>query len=174
MLSNVSPLEEVKKRNNLEVMGMAIISKISLFEQPEQHVLSIRTTINFNDYQNTAEHVYKKIMEYTAFNGLLLSGGPFVCYHNADLENLDVEMGFPVARSVSGNDDIAGYTIPVQKAVSGIFLGAYEDTDPLMIEIMQWIIEHGYEQQGKIYNYYLNDDNRNASELLTQIVVPIK
>ena len=36
------------------------------------------------------------------------------------------------------------------------------------------LIEHGYEQQGKIYNYYLNDDNRNASELLTQIVVPIK
>ena len=83
-------------------------------------------------------------------------------------------MGFPVARSASGNDDIAGYTIPVQKAVSGIFLGDYEDTDPLMIEIMQWIKEHGYEQQGKIYNYYLNDDNRNASELLTQIVVPIK
>ena len=74
-------------------------------------------------------------MEHAARNGLLLSSGPFVCYHNADLENLDVEMGFPVAEPISGNDDIVGYTIPVQKAVSGIFLGAYEDTDPLMIEI---------------------------------------
>lgn len=153
---------------------MPIISKISLFEQPEQHVLSIRTTIHFNDYPNTAVQAYKKIMEYAECNGLLLSSGPFVCYHNDDLENLDVEMGFPVAKPVSGNDDIAGYTIPVQKVVSGIFLGAYEDTDSLMIEIMQWIKEHGYEQQGKIYNYYLNDDNRNASELLTQIVIPIK
>lgn len=99
---------------------------------------------------------------------------PNVCYHNADLENLDVEMGFPVAKPVSGNVGIAGYTISVQKAVSGIFLGAYEYTDPLMFEIMQWIKEHGYEQQGKVYNYYLNDDDRNANELLTQIVVPIK
>lgn len=161
-------------RYNLEEMKMAIISKINLFEQPEQHVLSIRTTINFNDYPDTAEQAYQKIMEYAAQNGLLLSSGPFVCYHNDNLENLDVEMGFPVARPVSGNDDIAGYTIPVQKSVSGIFLGAYEDTDPLMFEIMQWIIAHGYEPQGKIYNYYLNDDDRNASELLTQIVVPIK
>lgn len=42
------------------------------------------------------------------------------------------------------------------KAMSGIFLGAYEDKDLLMIEIMQWIKEHG-----------------NASELLTQIVVMV-
>lgn len=153
---------------------MATISKINLLEQPEQHVLSIRTTIHFNDYPNTAKQAYRAIMEYASCNGLLLSGGPFVCYHNDNLENLDVEMGFPVAKPVSGNNDIAAYTIPVQKAVSGIFLGAYEDTDPLMIEIMQWIKEHGYEQQGKIYNYYLNDDDRNTSELLTQIVVPIK
>lgn len=153
---------------------MSTISKINLIEQPEQHVLSIRTTINFNDYPKTAEKAYRVIIEYAESKGLLFSSGPFVCYHNADLENLEVEMGFPIAKPVAGNDDIYGYTIPAQKAVSGIFLGAYEETDPLMFEIMQWIVEHGYEQQGKIYNYYLNDSDRNTSELLTQIVVPIK
>ncbi len=61
----------------------------------------------------------------------------------------------------------------MSKWVFLLLLGAYEDTDSLMMEIMQWIMEHGYEQQGKIYNYYLNDDNRNSSELLTQIIVPI-
>lgn len=153
---------------------MAIISKINLLEQPVQYVLSIRTNIHFNDFPSTAKEAYDKIMKYAELNELLLSGGPFACYHNADLENLDVEMGFPVAKQVSGNNEIIGYTIPVQKAVSGIFLGAYEDTDPLMIEIIKWINEHGYEQLGKIYNYYLNDEDRNANELLTQIVVPIK
>lgn len=153
---------------------MAVISGINLIEQPEQNVLSIRTTIHFNDYPSTSKQAYTKIMKYMELKGFLPSGSPFVCYHNTDLENLDVEMGLPIAKPVMGNDDIVGYTIPIQKAVSGIFLGAYEDTDPLMFEIMQWIKEHGYEQQGKIYNYYLNDDSRDASELLTQIVVPIK
>jgi effector-binding domain-containing protein len=155
-------------------MNVAIISTINAIEQPEQHVLSIRTTIHFDDYPRVAGQAYGRIMEYAARNGLLFSSGPFVCYHNADLENLDVEMGFPVAKPVTGEGDIMGHVIPVQKAVSGIFLGAYTDTDPLMMEIIQWIAEHGYEQQGEIYNYYLNDEDRPVGELLTQIVVPIK
>lgn len=153
---------------------MASISKINLVEQAEQHVLSIRTLINFNEYPDTAMQAYSKVMEYAKSKDLLFSGVPFVCYHNADLEHLDVEMGFPVAKPIPGKDDIAGYTIPVQKAVSGLFLGAYEASDPLMFEIMNWIKEHGYEQQGEIYNYYLNDTDRSIEELLTQIVVPIK
>jgi len=153
---------------------MTIISKIQMFEQPEQHVLSTRATIHFRDFPETAGAAYGKIMEYAAQCGLLFSNGPYVCYHNADLEKLDVEMGFPVARPVSGNGEIVGYTIPAQKAVSGIFQGPYHETDPLMLEIVRWIVENGYEQAGAIFNYYLNDAGRPASELLTQITIPVK
>lgn len=153
---------------------MPIISKINLIEQPEQHVLSIRAAINFNDYPKIARQAYGQIMEHAAQSRLLLSGSPFVCYHNGDLEKLDVEMGFPVARPAAGKDGILGYTLNVRKAVSGIFLGAYEDSDPLMTEIFRWISEHGCEQLGMIYHYYLNDADRPSSELLTQIVVPVK
>ncbi len=153
---------------------MSIVSAINLIEQAEQHVLSIRTIIHFDNYPKVAGQAYGKIMEYAIPNNLLFSGAPFVCYHNANLENLDVEMGFPVAKPVEGNSEIVGYTIPIQKVVSGIFLGSYGDTDLLMMEIIQWISEQGYEQKGEIYNYYLNDANRPASELLTQIVVPVK
>ena len=45
---------------------MAIISKINLIEQPEQHVLSIRTTIQFDEYPRVAGQAYGKIMEYMA------------------------------------------------------------------------------------------------------------
>jgi effector-binding domain-containing protein len=153
---------------------MAILSKINLYEQPEQHVLSIRKTIRFNDFPNIAKQVYEQIDEYTRQKNLLFSDCPFVCYHNSDLENLDVEMGFPVAKPVSGYGEIGGHTFPVQKVVSGIFLGAYEETDPLMLEILQWITTNGYEQLGSIFNYYLNDGDRPASEQLTKIVIPIR
>lgn len=153
---------------------MPIISTINLYEQSEQHVLSMKSTIHFDSYPKTAEQAYRKIKEFAEQKGIVFSGSPFVCFHNADLENLDVEMGFPTANSVVGNGEILGHTLPAQKVVSGVFLGAYEDTDPLMMDILQWIKDHGYEQQGEIYNYYLNDENRPASELLTQIVVPIK
>jgi effector-binding domain-containing protein len=153
---------------------MAIVSKINLYEQPEQHVLSIRKTIQFCDFPNIAQQAYEQITEYARQKNLLFSDCPFVCYHNSDLDNLDVEMGFPVAKPVSGKDEIKGHTFPVQKVASGIFLGAFEETDPLMLEIMQWINAHGYEQQGSIFNYYLNDGDRPATEQLTKIVIPVK
>jgi effector-binding domain-containing protein len=153
---------------------MTILSTINCFEQAQQHVLSMRTTIPFSEYPQTAGLVYAKIMAYAEQNGLLFSGGPFVCYHNADLAALDVEMGFPVARQVNGNDEIIGHSVLERKAVSGYFLGAYEESDPLMMAIMRWIAEHGLEQQGEIWNYYLNDQNRPSNELLTQIVIPVR
>ncbi len=153
---------------------MAIVSKINIYEQPEQHVLSIRKTIKFSDFPNIAQQAYEQIEAYVKQKSLLVSDCPFVCYHNSDLENLDVEMGFPVAKQVSGNGEIKGHTFPVQKVVLGIFLGAFEETDPLMLEILQWIKTHGYEQQGSIFNYYLNDGDRPASEQLTKIVIPVR
>ena len=137
---------------------MGIISKIDLIERPEQHVLSIRRVIDFDDYPDTAKQTYQKIIEYARQSGLLFAGGPFVCYHNTDLKHLDVEMGFPVARPASGKGDISGCTIPAHQAVSGIFLGAYEESDPLMFEIIRWIGEHGFKRRETIYHYYLNDD----------------
>lgn len=152
---------------------MPIISKINLYEQTAHYVLSVRTTINFIDYPKTAAQAYTKIMEYATQNNLLLSDGPFVCYRNADLENLDVEMGFPVPRLIPGNGEITCHAIPAQKVASGIFLGAYEESDPLMMNIMQWIEGHDYKQQGEIYHYYLNDENRPSNELLTRISIPV-
>ena len=57
---------------------MAIVSKIDIYELPEQPVLSIRTMIHFDDYPKVARQSYEKIEEHTKQNGLLLSGGP-VC-----------------------------------------------------------------------------------------------
>src|SRR5512133_3818880 len=145
---------------------MANVSTITIYEQTEQHVLSIRKVINFSDFPDTAKQTYEQIEAYVKQKNLLVSDCPFVCYHNSDLENLDVEMGFPVAKPVSGSGEIAGHTFPIQKVVAGIFLGAFEETDPLMLEIFQWINAHGFEQQGAIFNYYLNDGDRPASEQL--------
>jgi effector-binding domain-containing protein len=153
---------------------MAKISKIVLLEQPEQRVLSIRTTINMNDLSNVAEQAYDKIIEYLTQIGELTGGAPYVCYYNEDLENLDVEIGFPVAKTFQGTNEIAAHTIPVQKVLAGIHLGAYVDSDPLFYEMMQWLNDNGYQTQGTIYNYYLNDSNRPENELLTKIVIPIK
>lgn len=152
---------------------MAAISNITLIEQREQHVLSVRKTIHFDDFPKTANEAFSAIAAYARENALLFSGCPFVCYHNADLEHLDVELGFPVAAPQAGNDTVTGRTIPAHRAACGIFLGPYTQTDPLMMEIFSWIGKNGYQPHGDIYHYYLNDENRPESDLLTQIAITV-
>lgn len=154
---------------------MARISSITLTEQPKQHILSIRTTIDFmKEFSDFCGQSFGKITEYLNRFGELLGGSPIVCFHNMDLEHLDVEAGFPVAKPINGNGDIKANTIPIQRVVSAIDLGSYEKQDPTLEEIFAWIQNKGYEMQGEIYYQYLNDTERPESEYLTKMIIPIK
>lgn len=154
---------------------MARIAQITLKQQPSYHSLAIRKTINFmQEFSDFAGYSFDKIAKYLESISELPSGAPIVCFHNMDLENLDLEIGFPVAHQIDGKDDIAANVIPTQKVVSTIDLGAYEKQDPTLEELFAWIQSNGYEMQGEIYYQYLNDTERPESELLTMMIVPVK
>jgi len=154
---------------------MARIAQITLKQQSSYHSLAIRKTINFmQGFSDFADYSFDKIAKYLESINELSSGAPIVCFHNMDLENLDVEIGFPVAYPISGKDDITANVIPSQKVVSTIDLGAYEKQDPTLEEIFAWIQGNGYEMKGEIYYQYLNDTERPECELLTMMIVPVK
>jgi len=154
---------------------MSRISSITLTEQPEQHILSIRTTIDFmKEFSDFCGQAFGKITEYLNSIDVLLGGPPVVCFHNMDLEQLDVEVGFPVATVINVNGEIKANIIPAQRVVSAIDLGPYEKQDPTLEEIFGWMQKNSYEMQGEIYYYYLNDTERPESEYLTKMVIPIK
>jgi effector-binding domain-containing protein len=154
---------------------MSRISNITLVQKPVFYTLTTRKTINFMlEFSNFAEYSFNKITNYLHGMNELPSDAPIVCFHNMDLENLDVEIGFPVATSLCGKDDIIANTIPSQKVVTAIDLGAYEKQDPTLEDLFSWIQSNGYEMQGKIYYQYLNDTERPENELLTKMFLPIK
>jgi len=154
---------------------MSRISSISLTRQPGCYTLTIRKTINFMaEFSEFAGYSFDKITKYLDNLNELPGGAPIVCFHNMDLESLDVEIGFPVANHLGGKDDIGANTLPSQKVVSSIDLGPYEKQDATLEELFAWIQSNGYETQGKIYYKYLNDTERPESELLTKMILPIK
>lgn len=153
---------------------MPIMSQTVLVELPEQPVLSRRTTLHFfREFPSFAQDTFRQVEALAAKEGLLFAGPPFACYHNTNLEALDVEVGYPLARAFSGSGAVAGRVIPAHREVCGLFLGPYGESDPLMEAIMGWIAENGHSPLGPIFNRYLNDEQRPESDLLTQIAVPI-
>lgn len=92
-----------------------------------------------------------------------------------NMENLDVEMGFPVAEQVPGQGEIKARVIPGGKQVTCLYKGAYKDCGPAYDGVNRWIQEKGYIPTGVAYEFYYNSpDEVPESELLTKIMFPLK
>jgi len=103
------------------------------------------------------------------------SGAPFSAYYNMDMDNLDVEMGFPVAKPLAGKGEIKAGEIPAGKQVSCVHKGPYNQMEPVYNALLQWIEENGQTSTGVSYEFYYNSPLEvPESELLTKIVFPLK
>lgn len=154
---------------------MSRISNIEIKQEPQHYTLTIRKTIDFiKEYSDFAGQVLTQTGNYLNENGLFPVSGPIVCFHNQELESLDVEMGWRITQPISFKDDMVCNLIPVRKVVSAIDLGPYEKQDPTLMDIFEWIKENGCQAQGPIYYCYLNDTERPEAEYLTQMSLPIK
>lgn len=153
---------------------MPEISEIELYELPDQPVLSIRAVMAFSEFPSNAQAAFTRILAHLESIHRSPAGCPFVCYHNTDLEHLDVEIGFPVAGQVPDQGDIRYRVHPGSRCSAGLFQGPYEQSDPLMIQMMEWIAAHGLLSDGRIYNEYLNDTRRPPQEWLLRIRIPIR
>ena len=153
---------------------MARISNIHLMEQPTTTVVYMRATIDFmKSFADFAGASYDAIIKRLEECGRLPGGPPYACFHNADLENLDVEVGFPAAAALGEKGDIRVRTIPPLKIVSAIDQGPYEEQDPTLMDLFAWITEHGHQPTGEIYYRYLNEPEHPPEEYLTLMEVVV-
>lgn len=154
---------------------MARISKIMLKQLPEMNLLSERKTIGFfKEYAEFMGSVVGDINSLLTENGAFPSSGPIVCFHNIDLEALDVEIGFEVAQEIAPKSQLKYSVLPSRTVAITIDRGPYEQQDPTLEALMKWIPENGYQVAGGIYYHYLNDEEQPQSEYLTEMYIPVK
>ena len=147
---------------------------IELSEEKVQPVVSIRTTTKLELLPQVIGESYMKIMSYLQELGEQPIFAPFTAYYNLDMQNLDVEMGFPVARLLPEKDDIMVREIPASKVVASMYKGPYSGMEQPYNEMAKWIGEKGYVSTGVCYEYYFNSPQEvPENELLTKIVMPV-
>jgi effector-binding domain-containing protein len=144
-------------------------------EQPTQKTLSIRTRAAVQDLPQVFGAGYGKIAQYLGELGEQPSGPPFAAYYNMDMDNLDVELGFPVARQLPGQDEIKAGEILGGRVATCLYTGPYSEIEPAYTTLMKWIADNSYEATGVSYELYLNDPAETPpAELQTQIIFPLK
>lgn len=149
--------------------------KYELLDLPAQPVISIRTRTNAADLKEILGSLYMSIIQYMDEIGEQPSGPPFVVYYNMDMNDLDIEAGFPVSRTLSDRGQIKMGNIPAGRQVSCVHTGPYSTMEPAYYGLMKYAEDNGYTLLGISYEFYLNDPNiTSENELQTKINFPLK
>lgn len=151
-----------------------MLFKIELLEQKAQPVLAVRTRTAVSGLPKVIGENYMRIMGYLNELEAQPADAPYTAYYNMDMENLDVEMGFPVAQLYPDKEDIKAGEIPAGKYACAIYKGPYAGMQEPYNQMFRWIEENGYQPAGACYEYYYNSPTEvPESELLTRIVMPV-
>lgn len=155
--------------------GGKTVSNIELNEKPAEKVVFIRTNTDMENLPRTIGESYMKIMEYLAEQGMEPASEPYTAYYTLDMQNMDVEMGFPAVKLLPGKDAIKSREIPAGKYVECMYKGAYAGMEKVYGDVFKWMEEKGLVQDGPTFEYYYNSPEEvPESELLTRISLPVK
>ena len=135
------------------------------------------TAMSMDEMVEAMSAGYAKLMEYIAQQGKEIAGAPYCCYTNAneDFTQFDMEFGIPVSEAVAASGEIVMSQTYEGKALTGMHKGAYKDLDTTYMALMDYVKENSLELTGAYYDYYIsNPDDTPESELLTQVLFPIK
>ncbi|OPZ70447.1 MAG: Bacterial transcription activator, effector binding domain [Firmicutes bacterium ADurb.Bin456] len=148
---------------------------LELNEQKERPALYIRTKTVLSNLPEVIGTAFGEIFNYLNQIGEQPADAPYTAYYNLDMQDLDVEMGFPVRVQLPGRGEIKSGAIPGGKIVSCMYKGPYAKMEEPYNNIFKWIGENGFEPKGVYYEYYYNSpDDVPENELLTKIVIPLK
>ena len=149
--------------------------KCEVKEQSAQPTLLIRTRTPVQDIPNVLGKAYCAIAQYLEELQEQPAGPPFATYFNMDMQDLDIEIGFPVSKRLDGKGDIQASETLSGKVATYLYTGPYSEMEPAYNALFKWIEDNGYEATGVVCEMYLNDpDKTPPQELKTQIAFLLK
>lgn len=146
-----------------------------LKEEAARPVLTVHTHSAVQNLGQTSGAIYSQLWQYLGEVREQPAGAPYICYHNMDMQNLDIEVGIPVSRSLPERGEIKPGKFPGGKFATCMYTGPYTGIGSAYDALTQWVNEKGYEPTGDTYERYLNDPGQTPPDkLLTQILYPLK
>jgi effector-binding domain-containing protein len=152
--------------------------KIEMTNQQPQIAAAVKVTaIGMDKMVEAMDAGFSKLMGYITEQGKQIAGAPYCCYSNCseDFSQFDMEFGIPVNEAISAQGEIFMSQTYEGKAITATHKGAYKDIEVAYAALMDYAKDNSLELSGVYYDYYISNPAETLeSELLTQVVFPIK
>jgi effector-binding domain-containing protein len=151
------------------------MAEISLKEIEEFPVLMMRRRTSLEGLKEVISDGFMKIATYLEYLGESPAGPPYAAYYNNEMNDLDIEIGFPVVSPLPGQGAIHGSFVRAYTAVECLHKGPYSKFSETYGEMIKWMESHDLSPAGAYYEAYLNSPGDTPeSELLTVIRISVK
>ncbi len=148
---------------------------MEITKKQEQRTACIRIRTAMANLQGELGKGYGEIMSFLGKQGVQPVGAPFAIYHNMDMNDLDVEMGFPVAVPFRAEGRMKPGAIPGGRTAVAMHKGPYETLEKTYNGITAFIAENKASPTGLCYEVYMSDpQNTKPEDMLTEINFPLR
>ncbi|HTY89937.1 MAG TPA: GyrI-like domain-containing protein [Methanocella sp.] len=153
-----------------------MFTKCEIKDQPAQTMMSIRMRTSVTELPNVLGKAFGDVAMAIGEQGQQPIGPPFVAYYNMDMQDLDIEVGFPVTKKLQARGNVKPGDIPAGKVATCIYTGPYGDGMKEAYEALTKLVEEKKQvPTGVAYEIYFNSPMDTPPEKLrTQIVFPLK
>jgi effector-binding domain-containing protein len=104
----------------------------------EQPYVAVRTQVGI-PFGELLPGLWGEAMALLTGKGITPSGPPFIRYLITDMDKkLDIEVGFPVATVVAGNDRVSAGVLPAGRYAVLSYFGPYENLVAVTTEFLAW------------------------------------
>ena len=156
-------------------MNAMDIHQCEIVARPIQLTVCLKIIAPVDEIPRMLGEAYNQLLAYLAKAGELPVNAPFVGYFNQDMQALEWEVGFPVAKRLPGQGQIEPGEIPAGDYAVALHVGPYQKIESAYAALARYIKRHGREPTGIAYEFYLDDPSITPQKMLkTQISFPLK
>lgn len=144
-------------------------------DMKEKLALMIRKNTTVQNMPEVLGASYREIIQYVKDAGAKEPIESFVIYHNMDMSNLEIDVGFTVSERLPGKGCIKMSSIPAGKYAVALHEGPYDTLANTYNELTDFVGKKGFEVDDWVYEVYLNNPTENPEEApRTMIYFPLK
>lgn len=144
---------------------------MQIIERRETPTLSVRYRTSVAELPNSMGPIYGEIVGHMTRKEIAFAGAPFAAYYNMDMNDLDVEIGFPVASPVEGAGRVTAGTLPGGTYATAKHTGPYTTIEATYNALMAFVAEKGLQPTTSfMFEEYLNSPEDTPPERLETVI----
>lgn len=165
---DISAIEQGKS-----IMSYMDAIDVRLVDMPKMYLLSIRKTVQAEDYPAEYMKCYGKIFQRIAADKLTMSGSPMILFHSAEYSpaGLDTEFAIPVQEYATGTRDFCPGL-----CLKTVVRGDYSQLSSVYAKQIEWAEKEGYQNTNALFEVYLTDPSQveDVNDHITEVYYPVK